>query len=140
MWRTSCGNRILHGAEARLFAEALLSLLDEVQPAPFDDHEIGLSCFDNLTYGQKNSVLSTIGNGLLREDVPMVPLTAVLEGAIAAVFEHLRDCVAFEIDEPDMGTTWRQWIAAALRELEGEDVPEPICADKEEWNVVIQEL
>jgi len=29
MWRTSCGERTLHGAEARLFAEALLSLLDE---------------------------------------------------------------------------------------------------------------
>ena len=29
MWRTSCGQRTLHGAEARLSAEALLSLLDE---------------------------------------------------------------------------------------------------------------
>ena len=140
MWRTSCGDRILHGAEARLFAEALLSLLDDVQMTPFDDYELGLSCFDNLTYGQKISVLAIVGNGLLRNDVPAVPLTAVLEGAIAAVFQHLRDCVAFETDESDMGTDWRQWIAAALGELEAEDVPEPTCADKDEWDIAIQEL
>lgn len=140
MWRTSCGERILHGAEARLFAEALLSLLDDVQMVPFEDYELGLSCFDNLTYGQKISVLSTIGNGLLREDVPAVPLTAVLEGAIAAVFQHLRDCIAFETDESDMGTDWRQWITAALREMEAEDVPDPTCADESEWDIAIQEL
>jgi hypothetical protein len=29
MWRTSCGDRVLSGAEAKVFAEALLNLLDE---------------------------------------------------------------------------------------------------------------
>jgi len=29
MWRTGCGERTLEGAEAVVFAEALLSLLDE---------------------------------------------------------------------------------------------------------------
>ena len=140
MWRTSCGERTLHGAEARLFAEALLSLLDDVQMTPFDDYELGLSCFDSLTYGQKISVRAIAGNGLLRNDVPAVPLTAVLEGAIAAVCEHLRDCVTFEMDEPDMGTEWRKLIAGALRAMEAEDVPEPTCADKEEWDIAIQEL
>ncbi|MDI6451743.1 hypothetical protein [Anaerobaca lacustris] len=140
MWRTSCGDRILHGAEARLFAEALLSLLDEAHTDQLYDYDLGLSCFDNLTYGQKISVLAIVGNGLLREDVPAVPLTAVLEGAIAAVFEHLRDSVTFELDEPDIGTTWRQLIVAARREMEGEDIPEPTCDDPEEWDIEIQEL
>ncbi len=140
MWRTSAGNRSLHGAEARLFAEAILSLLDEAQSDQLYDYDLGLRCFDTLTYGQKVSVLATIGNGLLREDVPVVPLTAVLEGGIAAVFQHLRNCVGFEIDDPDMGPTWRQMIVAALREIDAEDVPKSTCRDGQEWDLWIQEL
>ena len=140
MWRTSCGERTLHGAEARLFAETLLSLLDEAHTDQLYDYELGLPCFDNLAYGQKVSVLHTIGNGLLREDVPVVPLTAVLEGAIAAVFQHLRDSATFEIEEPAVGTLWRKMIAAALKEMEAEGVPEPTCEDEDEWDIGMQEL
>ena len=140
MWRTSCDERTLHGAEARLFAEALLSLLDEAQSDQLYDYDLGLACFDSLTYGQKVSVLATIGNGLLREDVPVVPLTAVLEGGVAAVFQHLRNSVTVEIDLPELGTRWRGLIAAALREMEAEEVPEPACDDEDEWDIGIQEL
>ena len=65
MWRTECGERILEGAEAVVFAEALSSLLDEAIMGTLDDYEIGIECFDNLTFGQRVSVLSTIGNGFL---------------------------------------------------------------------------
>jgi hypothetical protein len=67
MWRTPYGDRILEGAEAIVFAEALLNLLDEVTLCDFDDYELGIKCFDSLTYGQKISVLATIGNGLFRK-------------------------------------------------------------------------
>ena len=99
MWRTSCGDRTLKDAEAQLFAEALLNLLDEENDLQFEDCSLGIECFDNLTYGQTISVLHTIANGLLREDVPTVRLTAVVEGAIAAVFEHLRIQVEMEIED-----------------------------------------
>ena len=33
MWRTGCGERTLEGAEAVVFAEALMSLLDEAVTA-----------------------------------------------------------------------------------------------------------
>ena len=89
MWRTQYGNRVLQGREAALFAESLLSLLDEYLIDQYEEYPVGIKAFDNLTYGQKIFVLSTIAHGLLREDVPIVPLTAVLEAAIAAVFEHL---------------------------------------------------
>jgi len=91
MWRTQYGDRILEGTEAKVFAEALLNLLDEVTLCDFDDYELGIECFDSLTYGQKISVLATIGNGLFRKDVKPVELTAVLEAGIAAVFEHLKN-------------------------------------------------
>jgi hypothetical protein len=45
MWHTSCGNRTLHGAEARLFANALLCLLDEAVADQFEDCDLDLSCF-----------------------------------------------------------------------------------------------
>ena len=139
MWHTSHGDRALHGAEARLFAETMLSLLDEAQSDHLYDYDL-VACFDNLTYGQKISVLTVIGNGLLREDVPAVPLVAVMEGGIAAVFQHLRNSVIFEIDEPDMGNPWRKMIVAARKEMEVEEVPEPACKDQEEWDFEIQEL
>src|SRR5512136_1940533 len=140
MWRTSCGERTLHGAEARLFAATLLSLLGEAHTDQLYDYDLGLSCFDNLTYGQKVSVLSTVANGLLREDVLAVPLTAVVEGAIAAVFQHLMNSVDCEIGEPHMGNSWRQMIVAARKEIEGDEVTEATCEDHGEWDIEIQEL
>ena len=139
MWRTSCGERTLQCAEARVFAEALLSLLDEAESEQLYDYDLGPLSFDRLTYGQKIAVLSTVANGLLRDDVPAVPLTAVLEAAIAAVFEHLRNSLTFEIDE-GTGTIWRKLIVAAREEMEGVGVPRVTCRDHNEWDCEIQEL
>ena len=50
-------------------AETLLNLFDEVTPCDLDDYELGIKCFDTLTFGQKIFVLTTIGNGLFRKDV-----------------------------------------------------------------------
>jgi hypothetical protein len=69
MWRTPYGDRTLGGAEAIVFAESLLNLLAEVILCDFDDYELGIKCFDTLTFGQKISVLMTIVNGLFRKDV-----------------------------------------------------------------------
>ena len=89
MWRTSSGDRILEGAEAKVFAEALWEFIDEANVNPYDDDEFGIPVFDRLTYGQKVSALSIVGKGLLLPDVSPIPLTAVLEGTIAVIFCHL---------------------------------------------------
>ena len=140
MWRTSCGERVLSGAEAKVFAEALLNLLDEVTEFDFEDYELGIKCFDTLTSGQKIYVLATIGNGLFRKDVKPVELTAVLEAAIAAVFEHLKKKIIIEIDEPEPGTDWRELLVAARKEMEGENIPDPTCEDSGEWETEVQRL
>ena len=85
MWWTSDGERILKGAEATLFQEALGVLVDYVQ----QDEEgtiwqFGVPPFDTLQYGQKLAVLAQVGTGLLRENEPSPKLTAVLEGAVSA--------------------------------------------------------
>ena len=41
MWRTQYRERTLEGAEAKVFAEALLNLFDEVILCDFDDYELG---------------------------------------------------------------------------------------------------
>jgi hypothetical protein len=130
----------LKRAEARLFAEALLSLLDQEDALRHEDCPLGIECYDGLTYGQKISVLATIGNGLLREDVPAVGLTAVVEAAIAAVFEHLKSLVEIGLDEPAWWSDWRKLIVAAGREMGAESIPDPTCDDLEEWELTIQEL
>ena len=140
MWRTDRGERILEGAEAIVFAEALSTLLDYAIVDQFEDYESGVACFDNLTYGQKISVLATIGNGLFRKDVAPVDLTAVVEGAIAAVFQNLKDSIVLEIDEPEFGTNWRELVIAARKEAEVEDIPAPTCTDVDEWEFQVEGL
>ena len=140
MWRTDRGERILNGAEAIVFAEALSALLDYAITDQFEDYESGVACFDNLTYGQKISVLATIGNGLFRKDVAPVDLTAVVEGAIAAVFQNLKDSIVLEIDEPEFGTDWRELVIAARKEAEVEDIPAPTCTDVDEWELEAEGL
>lgn len=138
MWRTSCGDRTLKGAEARLFAETLLSLLDEAASDQLEDY--GIEIFDRLTYGQKISTLSAVGNALLRDDINPVGLTATSEAGIAAVFSHLWGQVLLEIDMDDTGTFWRELVVAARKEMEAGDIPEPTCDDPDEWDIEIQEL
>ena len=140
MWRTSCGERTLDGAEARVFAEALLCLLDEAFLDRLEDYPSGVNCFDDLTYGQKVAVLVTVGKGLLCRDTPVVELTAALEGGIAAIFEKLREIVMLEIDEPELGTPSRNLVVAARQAMEGEEIPGPMCQDRHEWDFQIQEL
>jgi hypothetical protein len=139
VWRTDPSDRILEGAEAKVFAEALLSLLDEFDLCDFE-YDLGIKCFDTMTVGQKVSVLSTIGNGLFRKDVEPVELTAVLESGIGAVFKHLSFRIAYEIDEPELGLKWRKLLVAARKEMEAEDMPDITCEDYDEWDIEVEEL
>ena len=139
MWHTDCGDRTLDGAEARLFAEALWDFVSELE-VDEGGYDVGLEVFDRLTYGQKVSLLSIIGNGLLKPDVPMRKLTAVVEGAIAAVFDHLKMAVIIEIDEPEIKSNWRKMILAVRRQFGAEELPKEDCKDDQEWLIEIEEL
>ena len=105
-----------------------------------NDYYLGVNVFDRLTYGQRISALSIIGNGLLRQDVRTTELTAVVEGAIAAVFEHLRNCIRVELDEPEHHTQWREKVVSARNETDDEKIPSPDCDDFEEWGSEIEIL
>ena len=138
MWHTNCGDRTLEGAEAKLFAEALW---DFVQKLGLDEgnFDVGLEVFDRLTYGQKVYLLSVIGNGLLRPDVPIRKLTSVVEGAIAAVFCYLEIAVIIEIDD-GINSNWRKMILAVHRQIDVEYLLDEDCDDEEEWSIQIEVL
>ena len=139
MWHTNNGDRTLEDAEARLFAEALWSFVCELEMDE-GDYDVGLEVFDRLTYGQKVYLLSIVGAGLLKPDEPICKLTAVVEGAIAAVFEHLKTAVMLEIDEPEIKSNWRKMILAARREVGAEELPKKNCKDEQEWLFEIEAL
>lgn len=140
MWQTQHGERTLKGAEAAIFAEALFSLLNEAITGELDYYDLGVECFDNLTFGQKISVLSTVGKGLLCKDIPLVRINAVLEGTIAAVFEHLKNEITFEIDTLESWSHWRCLVIAARNEIGAKNIPEVYCTDLDKWEAEVEEL
>ncbi len=149
MWCTAYGERTLKGAEAMLFAETLLNIVDIIGLSRFYSYDTGVEVFDRLAFGQKISVLAVVGNGLLRKDVPCVELTDVMEGAIGAVFEHLINLIDIEIDDPERGYDWREKVFAARKETvcqehpdqaNGSDMLTSNCGDLEKWIVEVDYL
>jgi hypothetical protein len=146
MWNTSEGIRTLEGAEARLFREVLGCLVDECRMSEEyqDDYPLGIEAFDALSYGQKLAMLEIVGHGLLVKSVEPPELTAVSEGAVGAVYQHLRGCVQFELDTADCDF-WRPLIRAALLDIQKNEpfesqIPPAKCRDFDKWDFWIDLL
>ena len=137
MWRTSLGERVLRGNEARVFRECLAEFLEEFCSSEDEDFPLGIPVFDAMTRDQKLAMLALVAKGLLREDVPVPTLSAVTEGSVGAVFRYLGDVVGMELDTPEMGEEWRSKILAACRETGAEQLPKRSCTDPEEWDLCI---
>ena len=140
MWWTPDGERILQGAEAGLFKEALGVTVDMVREDDEGFLEFAAPPFDALQPNQKLAVLAQVGAALLREDQPMPKPSAVLEAAVGAVYETVRVMVAIEIDEPvenRESPRWRELVLAACRERGIEELLDPESEDLGEWEVLI---
>ena len=138
MWWTPNGERVLRGAEGYLFAECVYDLLQEYDLPEGVDYSVGVQVFDGLSDGQKIGVLSLITHALLRTEVLRPELTAVTEGAVAAVFRHL--LINVEVERVAGASGWRRLIIRARRETGGEDLPDEACCDAEEWQFQVQAL
>jgi hypothetical protein len=140
MWHTAEGNRILAGDEAKLFKNALASLLDHLRDNQEEGWPTGVAMFDELAYPQKVAMLCEVGSALLMAGVPMPELNALNEAAVAAVYEHLRDQIDFEIDL-HTGYDVRGLIISFLRkEFEEEKIPLPrkACKKGDEWDFMVE--
>ena len=140
MWWTPDGERILQGAEARLFREGLAVLVDMVREDYEGYQEFGTPPFDNLQPNQKLAVLAEVSSALLQEGRPMPRLTAVREATVAAVYEAIMIWVEMEIDQSAEGLaspTWRELILAACRERGIEELLDPASEEIGEWELLV---
>jgi hypothetical protein len=138
VYRTPQGERILLTGERRLFEDSLGMMADHLSVS---DGDFGVSAFDQLQLGQKLFALYRAGRALLQPDEPAPEITAFLEAAVAAVYQHVFDMVILEIEDPEFAPqpSWRQLVSEAARESDGIDqVPEETSRDKEEWQLVVE--
>lgn len=140
MWNTSKGKRTLKGAEAALFAEGLLTLIDDSSVWDFEDYPMGIKAYDTLTPGQMVFALWTIAHGLLDDDVEPINHTAALEGAIAAVFNQIKDRIQVELEDSGFGFDWRHMVLAARKAAQAEDVAPLECSDHDAWEFEIDKI
>jgi hypothetical protein len=153
MWATESGERVLQGAERRVFVKAvglLANWLDEFDKTD-TRLETGAHLFDSLAIEQKFAMLDLVASALLRADVPAPTLTAVREATIGAVYRYLIALIEIEIDNSEVEL--RPLILAAVRERaeaqefrfdESEDgggtLPEETSASRDEWAELVELL
>lgn len=142
MYDTPAGVRVLQGPERRLFVTSLGMIVDLLRS---DDFTVDVALFDTLQRNQKIAVLHTIAHALLCDETPAPELTAVIEGAVASVYEHARSMVIQEIELPtddeyfkDETPTWRELVLAAARDLDLDEFPYHKSRDEESWHFLFE--
>lgn len=147
MWQTSHGVRTLEGAEAYLVREVVHYLLDQILVGVEinEPHRSDVPIFDALQPTQQLMMLSQIAQGLLNHHVAPVPLTAINEGAIYAVFCELRSLIEIEIDFERLGEApdnkirtatvdaWMQHNQWNDDEQDKDTIPSPDSMDVDHW-------
>lgn len=146
-WHTSLGDRVLSGAEADLFREALTTCVDWLDGDLDQDeafHEFGIPVFDSVTTRGKLALLADVGHALLVETEHCPELTAITDSTVAAIFVALDESLEYEIDnefELEDRTFWRRSILAAVVEADSElETPNADSCDWDEWEVLIEVL
>ena len=149
MYRTPDGIRVLQGAERRLFVESLGMIVDMLT---LDEFSTDIQVLEDLTRNQRIAAYHAVARALLVKDEPPPELTAVIEGAIASVYRHVRvmisleleqdgaevDAVEFDFGQLPEGPGWREGAIAAGREVGIEELPEPDDRDFDHWDLLIE--
>ena len=139
MYWTPAGERVLTGAERRLFEESLGMIVDLLSDT---DADFGVRAFDELQRGQKLFVLYRAGRALLSPDEPMPELTSFLEATVAAIYQFMIDQVVQEMEEPEFAfshPSWRSMVLDAIRERDDlDELPHENSYDISEWELLIE--
>lgn len=139
MYQTPLGKRVLKGAELKLFKCGLEILLDELVTETWDEGAV--AAFDRLPLGQRLNGLLTVAWALTCDQRAPPPLTAEIEGCVAAVYECLRSNLLYEADtHPDVGTDCRQFLREAAIEAQFDEVPAVDSTDVSAWDSILQAL
>jgi hypothetical protein len=139
VYHTPGGDRVLLDAERSFFTNCLAMIVDQFADG---DAKFGVAPFDELQRNQKLVVLYSSARGLLRPNEPIPKLTAVVESAVAIVYEFAKEQVFLEIDEPDSShetSFWRRLILKAARQqVELDELPLDSDPDKGIWTLLIE--
>ena len=131
MWHTSRGDRTLRGAEAALIGTAIDTMIDALlihiddafEDAFAAECQSGIAVYDSLSACQRIGLLHEVAWYLLQVTDSPLPLSAMAEATVAAIFVEIRDQVAIEIDlfadrtVNEGGLSWRRLVLAAHETL-----------------------
>ncbi len=162
MWHTSRGDRTLQGQEAALVSRAievmvaaLLMHVDEDFEEDAPDCESGIAIYDRCRPSQRLGLLHQVAHFLLTETDCSLPLSALTDATVAAIFVEVRDQIAIEIgfapDRQNEGeASWREMVLAAHRSVFSNRLDEddglldgPLLAASEDlaaWEAMVNEL
>jgi hypothetical protein len=140
VWRTPDGERALTPGEWSLARVGLARTWEAVEGRPGVPALTGVRVFDALQPSQQVALLALVGRALADPTASTPPLTAVTEGALAAVFAMLRAALDQELE--DAGETK---VRCLILDAVGEGVrdvplPAPTEPDPEEWELLIEEV
>jgi hypothetical protein len=101
-WHTQIDDRVLEGSEAALYLSAMQHAVEYLEEMADLEAEVDiLTCdriFDSASFDQKVVLLHTCLSALLDPNVPVPPLTNVLEAAAYFPFVFLRRQIGEEIE------------------------------------------
>lgn len=147
MWRTPKGERTLRGAEAQLIRSLIGHVVDEQEQCEDEPWRYGVSLFDDLLLPQKLVLLASVGEALLRDDIPCPPLNAMNEATLGVLVKALQQALDFETDmdgerSDAYRTYWRELTLGAVRELDGDDaeLPDPSPSEMDDWAIMVDVL
>lgn len=173
MWHTSRGDRTLTGAEAALVCRAIDEMVSALAMHVHEDFEerasdcgSGILIYDACTPSQRITMLHQVASFLLHETSHALPLNALIDATVAAIFVEIRDQVAIEIglgnqvastgdsltdDLVSNLPSWREMVLAVHLDCfdqryesdefdQDELVLDPECDELFSWEVLVTEL
>lgn len=129
-WHAQAGKLVLSGAEAKLFASALVAMGDAILQAADDEAYRfgGAKVFDRMSRSQQLASLEVVARHLFHETPTCLPLTAWSEATLASVIHEAKLLV---LEEVELGETseYRQML------LDTVDLNEEVkdWDDPDEW-------
>ncbi len=123
-WETPDGARVVSGYEARLLKHAFAAMVDTYEldcQAGCEPAEYGITLFDELDWDERLGVLDHIGQALFSANTSPPAPSAVLDAAVAAIFNQILHEIEFEIETTEDNQEhqrrfWRTLVADAFRE------------------------
>lgn len=154
-WHTEIGDRCLTGLEARLIRE-IVGYMDDIIAGELEydgDNnglDYGIPVFDKLAPAQKLALLEEVLRQLLNPTEKIHELTAMNEGAIAAIYAAVGQMVVSEIemesDLEDMGLVdaqhWRKLLLDVVQAdaCPSSELPAATCRDEGEWECLLDSI